>query len=56
MYDDPVAEARRQLEICNACRYCENLCSVFPAVHQRRAFADSEIRLFADLCHNCRGC
>lgn len=56
MYDNPVAEARRQLEICNACRYCESYCSVFPAVHQQRAFADSEIKHFADLCHNCRGC
>ncbi len=56
MYDNPLQESRRQLEICNACRYCENLCAVFPAVHQRRSFADSDIELFADLCHNCRGC
>ena len=56
MYDNPIAEARRQLEICNACRYCENLCAVFPAVHDRRAFGAKEIRLFSDLCHNCRGC
>ena len=25
-------EARRQIEICNACRYCEGFCSVFPAM------------------------
>ncbi len=56
MYDNPLSEARRQLQICNACRYCENLGAVFPAVHQRRSFADREIELFADLCHNCRGC
>lgn len=56
MYDKPIEEARRQLEICNACRYCENLCAVFPAVQQRRVFDDGEINLFADLCHNCRGC
>lgn len=56
MYDNPVSEARRQLEICNACRYCESYCAVFPAVHARRAYADGEIALIADLCHNCRGC
>lgn len=56
MYADPIAETRRQLEICNACRYCENLCAVFPAVHQLRNFSDGDIGLFADLCHNCRGC
>ncbi len=56
MYTDPVEETRRQLQICNACRYCENLCAVFPAVHRRRVFSDSDIGLFADLCHNCRGC
>ncbi len=56
MYDNAVDEARRQLEICNACRYCESFCAVFPAVHSRRIFSDGEIKLFADLCHNCRGC
>ncbi len=56
MYDNATIEARRQLEICNACRYCENFCAVFPAVHTRRSFADGEIALLADLCHNCRGC
>lgn len=52
----PVEEARRQLTICNACRYCEGFCDVFPAVHAQRAWADGEIGRFADLCHNCRGC
>ena len=49
-------EARRQLEICNACRYCEGYCSVFPAVHRRREFDDGSIDHLANLCHNCRGC
>lgn len=49
-------EARRQLEICNACRYCEGYCSVFPAMTLHRAFADGEITQLANLCHNCRGC
>ena len=25
------AEVARQLQICNACRYCEGFCAVFPA-------------------------
>lgn len=50
------AEARRQLEICNACRYCEGYCSVFPATFAERAFADGDITQLANLCHNCRGC
>ncbi len=56
MSSNLIDEARRQLQICNACRYCESFCAVFPAVHSRRAFGDGDIRLFADLCHNCRGC
>lgn len=52
----PVDEARRQLEICNACRYCEGYCSVFPAMTLHRAFSDGEVTQLANLCHNCRGC
>lgn len=50
------AEARRALEICNACRYCEGYCAVFPAMTRRRAFADGDLDHLANLCHNCRGC
>ncbi|KUF11083.1 tricarballylate utilization 4Fe-4S protein TcuB [Pseudoponticoccus marisrubri] len=53
---DLIAEARRQAEICNACRYCEGYCSVFPALHAERAFSDGDITQLANLCHNCRGC
>ncbi|MBN9221963.1 MAG: tricarballylate utilization 4Fe-4S protein TcuB [Mesorhizobium sp.] len=49
-------EARRQLEICNACRYCEGFCSVFPAMTRSNAFASGDISHLANLCHNCRGC
>ncbi len=49
-------EARRQVEICNACRYCEGYCAVFPAITRERAFADGDITQLATLCHNCRGC
>ena len=54
--DDPVMEARRQIEICNACRYCEGFCSVFPAITRDKVFADGDITQLANLCHNCRGC
>lgn len=53
---DAVAEARRVLEICNACRYCEGYCAVFPAMELRRAFSDAEIGYLANLCHDCRAC
>ncbi len=49
-------EARRQIEICNACRYCEGYCAVFPAITRQRSFADGDITQLANLCHNCRGC
>ena len=50
------AEARRQVEICNACRYCEGYCAVFPAITRQTAFADGDLTQLANLCHNCRGC
>lgn len=52
----PTAEARRQIEICNACRYCEGFCAVFPAMTRQKAFADGDLTQLANLCHNCRGC
>jgi citrate/tricarballylate utilization protein len=52
----PTEEARRQISICNACRYCEGYCAVFPAMTRQTAFADGDITHLANLCHNCRGC
>ena len=56
MQTDLLTEARRQAEICNACRYCEGYCSVFPSMHAGRAFLDGDLTQLANLCHNCRGC
>ena len=56
MSNETTTEARRQIEICNACRYCEGYCSVFPAITSSRAFSDGDITHLANLCHNCRGC
>jgi citrate/tricarballylate utilization protein len=56
MSTESIIEARRQIEICNACRYCEGYCSVFPAITRGRAFSDGDVIQLANLCHNCRGC
>ncbi len=49
-------EARRHLAVCNACRYCESYCAVFPAMTLRREFTAGDIQHLANLCHNCKGC
>jgi citrate/tricarballylate utilization protein len=51
-----VEEAQRVLAICNACRYCEGYCAVFPALERRLAFDESDIHYLANLCHNCGSC
>jgi citrate/tricarballylate utilization protein len=51
-----VEEAQRQLTICNACRYCEGFCSVWPALERRRELTDSDLTQLANLCHDCRDC
>ena len=43
MQIDLLQEARRQAEICNACRYCEGYCSVFPALQAERALSDGDL-------------
>lgn len=49
-------EARRSMQICNACRYCEGYCAVFPAMTMRREFGDGDLIHLANLCHGCRDC
>ena len=49
-------EAARQLQICNACRYCEGFCAVFPAMARRLEFPAADIHYLANLCHNCGAC
>ena len=51
-----VAEAQRVLAICNACRYCEGYCAVFPALERRLEFDESDVHYLANLCHNCGAC
>jgi len=49
-------EAQRAIEICNACRYCEGYCAVFPAMELQRDFTVTDMAYLANLCHNCNGC
>jgi citrate/tricarballylate utilization protein len=49
-------EGRRLMSICNACRYCEGYCAVFPALERRLEFSDADLRYLANLCHNCGQC
>jgi len=49
-------EAQRVLAICNACRYCEGFCAVFPALERRLEFVEADVHYLANLCHNCGSC
>ena len=50
------AEVDRVMQVCNACRYCEGFCAVFPAMTRRLAFERADIHYLANLCHNCGAC
>ena len=56
----PDAELLRRGEqvmtVCNACRYCEQYCPVFPAMETRLTFAKADLAYLANLCHNCGEC
>lgn len=53
---EALTTTRREVEICNACRYCEGFCAVFPAIELQREFSNADLSYLANLCHNCRGC
>jgi citrate/tricarballylate utilization protein len=53
---NPLAEGERLMVICNACRYCEGYCAVFPAMERRLDFTGGDLRYLANLCHNCSEC
>lgn len=50
------AEVGRVMQICNACRYCEGFCAVFPAMTRRLEFGKADIHYLSNLCHNCGAC
>jgi citrate/tricarballylate utilization protein len=51
-----MARGAHVLTVCNACRYCEQYCPVFPAMEQRPAFEPVDVAYLANLCHNCGEC
>jgi len=44
------------MRVCNACRYCEGFCAVFPAMEKKLSFAARDLTYLANLCHDCREC
>jgi len=53
---NPLAEAKRTLTVCNACRYCEGYCPVFKAITYRQDFDQPDLDYLAQLCHQCGAC
>ena len=53
---DLLKESERIMIICNACRYCEGHCAVFPAMERRTSFAEPDLTYLANLCHGCGSC
>jgi len=53
---DALTEADRLMTVCNACRYCEGLCAVFPAMEMRRTFLSGDLNYLSNLCHGCGAC
>jgi citrate/tricarballylate utilization protein len=54
--DDLVRRGQHVLTVCNACRYCEHYCPVFPAMEKRRTFGPADLTYLSNLCHNCGEC
>jgi len=53
---DLVERGAQVMTVCNACRYCEQYCPVFPAMERRTSFAKADLAYLANLCHNCGEC
>lgn len=49
-------KGEHMMTVCNACRYCEGFCAVWPAMEFRRAFPPNELNYLANLCHDCNEC
>jgi citrate/tricarballylate utilization protein len=54
--DDLLQRGIHTATVCNACRYCEGFCPVFPAMERRSAFTTADLHYLANLCHNCGEC
>ncbi|MCL2481994.1 MAG: tricarballylate utilization 4Fe-4S protein TcuB [Propionibacteriaceae bacterium] len=53
---DGFRDAKRQLDICNSCRYCAGYCPVWPALERRTDLTPGDVTHLANLCHDCRDC
>ncbi len=51
-----IEQSERAMRICNACRYCEGFCAVFPALERRTEFKEPDINYLSNLCHDCGEC
>lgn len=49
-------DGKRQMKLCNACRYCEGYCAVWQSIEWRLDFTDNDMTYLANLCHDCRDC
>jgi len=54
--DELITHGQHVMTVCNACRYCEQYCPVFPAMERRLTFATADLAYLANLCHNCGEC
>ena len=54
--EELIQEGERVMRVCNACRYCEGFCAVFPAMERRLSFGEADLNYLANLCHNCSEC
>ena len=53
---ETIQRGQHVMAVCNACRYCEGYCPVFPAMERRLVFAKDDLSYLANLCHNCGEC
>ena len=53
---ETIQQGQHVMAVCNACRYCEGYCPVFPAMEKRVSFARGDLSYLANLCHNCGEC
>jgi citrate/tricarballylate utilization protein len=54
--DELIQHGQHVMTVCNACRYCEQYCPVFPAMERRLIFTPADLAYLANLCHNCGEC
>ena len=54
--EEELEEAIRQYTICNACRYCEGYCPVWPTLSSRTFVDREDVTFMANLCLDRRDC